>query len=136
MKHLPLRLRPGEDLRRVLEDVVANEGCDAAFVLSGIGSLATTRLRFAGADDTLQIDGDVEILTLAGSISAAGSHLHISVADAAGAVKGGHAGYGCIVRTTAEVLIALLPEWHFAREVDKTTGYEELVVQAASPGAR
>jgi predicted DNA-binding protein with PD1-like motif len=73
---------------------------------------------------------------LAGSISAAGSHLHISVADAAGVVKGGHAGYGCVVRTTAEVLIALLPAWHFAREVDTTTGYHELVVQVASAGAR
>jgi predicted DNA-binding protein with PD1-like motif len=136
MKHLPLRLRPGQDLRRALEDIVSDEGCDAAFVLSGIGSLAATRLRLAGANDPMQIDGDVEILTLAGSVSATSSHLHISVADATGVVKGGHAGYGCIVRTTAEVLIALLPEWHFAREVDATMGYEELVVQAASGGAR
>lgn len=136
MRHLPLRLRPGQDLRRALEEIVADEGCDAAFVLSGIGSLASTQLRLAGAKDQVRIDGDVEILTLAGSISAASSHLHISVADAAGVVKGGHAGYGCVVRTTAELLIALLPEWHFAREVDKTTGYEELVVQVASSGAR
>jgi predicted DNA-binding protein with PD1-like motif len=94
MRHLPLRLRPGQDLRRTLEASVADQGCDAAFVLSGIGSLSTTRLRLAGTNDSLQIDGDVEILTLAGSVSATGSHLHISVADAAGLVKGGHAGYG------------------------------------------
>jgi hypothetical protein len=37
---------------------------------------------------------------------------------------------GCIVRTTAEVLLALLPEWEFAREPDALTGYDELVVRA------
>jgi len=37
---------------------------------------------------------------------------------------------GCIVRTTAEVLLALLPEWEFAREHYALTGYGELVVRA------
>ncbi len=32
-----------------------------------------------------------------------------------GRVVGGHAAHGCIVRTTAEVLLALLPAWRFAR---------------------
>jgi predicted DNA-binding protein with PD1-like motif len=34
------------------------------------------------------------------------------------------------VRTTAEVLLALLPEWAFSREPDAATGYDELVVRA------
>jgi len=34
------------------------------------------------------------------------------------------------LRTTAEVLLALLPEWEFAREPDAATGYDELVVRA------
>ena len=38
---------------------------------------------------------------------------------------------GCIVRTTAEVVIALLPAWDFGREVDATTGFKELVVLRA-----
>jgi predicted DNA-binding protein with PD1-like motif len=37
---------------------------------------------------------------------------------------------GCIVRTTAEVLLTLLPEWEFAREPDAATGFDELVVRA------
>jgi predicted DNA-binding protein with PD1-like motif len=36
---------------------------------------------------------------------------------------------GCIVLTTAEVLLALLPEWQFTREPDAATGYDELVVR-------
>lgn len=128
MTPLPIRLHPGDDLRRALEDTVHAHGSTAAFVVAGIGSLATTRLRFAGAADPIAIDGDVEILTLSGTIAEARSHLHTAVADAQGRVFGGHAAYGCIVRTTAEVLIASLPEWHFAREIDATTGYEELAV--------
>jgi predicted DNA-binding protein with PD1-like motif len=126
---LPLRLQPGDDLRRALEAAVAAQGATAAFVVAGIGSLRPTMLRPAGAETLLCIEGDVELLTLSGSLAEAGSHLHLSVADAQGRVLGGHAGYGCTVRTTAEVLLALLPEWHFTREADARTGYAELVVR-------
>lgn len=132
MEPHPLRLRPGDDLRRAIEDVVAKEGGTAAFVLCGIGSLSTTRLRLAGAERPIAIDGDVELLTLSGSVARDGSHLHMTVADAKGCVSGGHVAPGCIVRTTAEVLVALLPEWRFAREPDVTTTYDELVVRHAS----
>src|SRR4051794_9632014 len=126
MRTLPVRLHPGDDLRTALEASVRAQGCDAAFVLSGIGSLAAATVRLAGAEQTLRLETDLEILTLAGSISPDGSHLHLSVADASGRVLGGHAGPGCTVRTTAEVLLALLPDWRFTREPDAVTGYAEL----------
>lgn len=44
------------------------------------------------------------------------SHLHMALSTSRGEVFGGHVAPGCIVRTTAEVLLALLPEWEFARE--------------------
>ena len=125
----PLRLQPGDDLRRALEQAVAARGLQAAFVLAGIGSLRPTRLRLAGAPEPIEIDGDVELLTLAGSLAVDASHLHLSVADAQGRVLGGHAAYGCIVRTTAEVLLAPLPRWQFSREHDPATGWAELVVR-------
>ena len=59
------------------------------------------------------------------------SHLHMALSTSTGQVLGGHVAAGCIVRTTAEVLLALLPEWEFAREPDAVTGYDELVVRAA-----
>jgi uncharacterized protein len=104
---VPLRLKPGDDLREALERFVRDCGREAAFVLAGIGSLERTMLRLAGADEAVRIDGDVEILSLSGSVEPSGSHLHISVADSTGVVRGGHAARGCIVRTTAEVLVAL-----------------------------
>lgn len=130
MKTLPLRLVPGQDLRAALAGVPAAHGASAGFVLQGIGSLRGARLRLAGASDALELEGDIEILTLAGSLSPDGPHLHIALADANGRVLGGHVLAGCTVRTTAEVLIALLPEHRFTREPDPASGFDELVVHA------
>jgi predicted DNA-binding protein with PD1-like motif len=132
MQTLPLRLTPGQDLRQAIEAAVQRQNCRAAFVLSGIGSLSTAGLRFAGADQPRRLSGDMEILSLSGSVSSDGSHLHMALSTATGEVLGGHVAPGCIVRTTAEILLALLPEWEFAREPDAVTGYDELVVRAAS----
>jgi predicted DNA-binding protein with PD1-like motif len=129
MESLPIRLIPGQDLRRCLELVLADSQCQAAFVLSGIGSLTQASLRFAGVAEAGLIRGDLELLTLAGTVGVNGAHLHATVAGSDGAKVGGHVGYGCIVRTTAEVLLAQLREWKFLREADPTTGYDELVMR-------
>ncbi|MFM9922968.1 PPC domain-containing DNA-binding protein [Variovorax sp. H27-G14] len=126
MHTLVLRLNPGDDLRASLDLALRHSGGEAAFVVSGIGSLHGASVRFAGAEAPTRIEGDLEILTLAGSLSPDGSHIHISVSDAQGRVVGGHAAPGCLVRTTAEILVALLPEWQFARTHDPLTGYAEL----------
>lgn len=128
MKTLPLRLAPGDDLRAALADAVAGAGAEAAFVLAGIGSLREAQLRFAGRDALHHAVGDLEILTLSGTLGAGGAHLHASLADADGRVLGGHVAPGCIVRTTAEVLLALLDDVRFTREPDAATGYAELHV--------
>ncbi len=134
METLPLRLQPKSDLRRTLEATLGSRQQGAAFVVAGIGSLSQARLRLAGKEQPEALDGDLEILTLASSISTDGAHLHMSVADEKGHVIGGHVGYDCVVRTTAEVLLILLPEWSFTRERDSMTGFAELVVSEGCRG--
>jgi predicted DNA-binding protein with PD1-like motif len=129
MRSLPLRLRPQQDLRSALQSVLAEHQVCAAFVLQGIGSLGTARIRFAGMNEATELQGDLEILTLAGSLSPDGAHLHMTVSDAQGRVSGGHVAPGCIVRTTAEILLALLPDHHFSRAPDAESGWDELVVR-------
>jgi predicted DNA-binding protein with PD1-like motif len=129
MQTLPLRLSPGEDLRSALESALVGHNLNAGFVLQGIGSLSIANVRFAGANQATELKGDLEILTLGGSLSPDGAHLHISLADAQGYVVGGHVTSGCIVRTTAEILIAFLPEYRFAREPDLNTGFNELLIR-------
>ncbi|MET0964573.1 MAG: PPC domain-containing DNA-binding protein [Noviherbaspirillum sp.] len=129
MQTVPLRLRPDQDLRAALQAMLAEHGIDAAFVLQGIGSLSAARIRYAGMAQATELRGNLEILTLSGSLSIDGAHLHIAVADAQGRVTGGHVAEGCTVRTTAEILVALLPAHHFSREPDADSGYKELVVR-------
>jgi uncharacterized protein len=126
---LPLRVGPGADLRAELAAVVATHGVGAAFVVQGIGSLSVAQIRFAGRPDVTELRGDLEIVALGGSLSPDGPHLHIAVSDADGRVTGGHMGPGCIVRTTAEVLVMLLPDHRFSREDDPATGYKELFIR-------
>lgn len=133
MKTLPIRLTPGQDLREALQAAVQAQGCQAAFVLSGIGSLADARIRLAGAGEPLCVRGDLEILSLSGTLGVGHSHLHMALSTATGEVVGGHVAPGCRVRTTAEVLLALLPEWAFSREPDAATGYAELVIRPRAP---
>ena len=135
METLPLRLSPGADLRTALEAEVAARSHRAAFVISGIGSLGGARLRLAGARDPEDLRGDLEILTLNGTVAGNGSHLHMSVADSGGRVMGGHVARGCIVRTTVEVLLILLSEWSFDRKLDAATGFAELVVSRRGSNA-
>ena len=129
MDTLPLRLAPGDDLRRALEGALAGRGVQAGFVLAGIGSLSCACIRLAGAPDASPQDGPFELLTLSGTLADGASHLHTSLARADGTLFGGHVAYGCRVHTTAEVLVALLPAWRFSREADGATGYAELVIR-------
>jgi predicted DNA-binding protein with PD1-like motif len=128
MDTLPLRLHPGDDLRGALEAAVRAAGWEAAFVIAGVGSLVDARLRLAGAAETVQWPGDSEILSLSGSLSPDGAHLHAALSLPDGRVVGGHVVPGNRVRTTAEVLLVPLPGWRFRRVVDAATGWAELLV--------
>jgi predicted DNA-binding protein with PD1-like motif len=131
MKTLALRFVPGTDLRSALAALLAQHGAQAGYVIQGIGSLCAARIRFAGRDDLAELSGDLELLTLGGSLAPDGVHLHLSVANSEGHVTGGHMGAGCIVRTTAEVLVALLPDYRFSREPDPASGFKELAIRPA-----
>ena len=131
MEVLVLRLSPGEDLRQVLSQVLQQRSERAACVLSAVGSFSRAVLRYAGEADGTVLAGPLELMSLSGTLSVDGVHLHSSVSDAQGQVRGGHVMPGCVVRTTAEIVIGLLAEWEFRREMDPKTGYLELVARSA-----
>jgi predicted DNA-binding protein with PD1-like motif len=131
MTFLPLRLPPGSDLRRAVEQV-STETCTASgFVVTGIGSLSEGRLRFAGAQVESVVAGPLEMLSVSGSITPDGAHLHMTVADHSGRVYGGHVCYGNTVLTTVELLVAPVADWELSRAVDEATNYRELVIRRA-----
>jgi predicted DNA-binding protein with PD1-like motif len=132
MRVVPLRLQPGDDLRRALEGWMGQQEEEAGCVLSAVGSLSVVQLRLAGAEQATAIQSDLEILSLAGTLWPDGAHLHLAIADPKGTVIGGHLCTGSLVRTTAELVIGLLPEWTFHRELDPATGCAELQIIAHS----
>jgi len=136
MKVVPLRLQPGADLRQALEAWMGEQQQQAGCLISAVGSLSVAQLRFAGAAEATAICGELEIITLCGTLSPDGAHLHIAIADSSGAVIGGHLGPGSLVRTTAELVIGLLPEWRFQRELDPATGYAVLRISPQAPSLR
>jgi uncharacterized protein len=124
------RLLPGQDLRQELCAYVESNGVGAAAVLTCVGSLTQTALRYAGRRDGSMRSGRFEIVSLVGTLGEGGAHLHVSLADENGAMFGGHVLEGCLVQTTAEVVLLELPGVAFDREPDPETGYRELVIRA------
>ena len=129
MRTVVVRLRPGQDLERELLAVAERERVQAGWVLTCVGSLSRATLRLAGATRQTTRDGALEIVALAGTLSRAGSHLHLAVADDHGVTLGGHLLGGCVVRTTAEVVLGADDRLRFDREHDPETGHRELVVR-------
>lgn len=134
MHELVLRLAPGADLRRALEAECRTGLPHGGFVVCGIGSLADPVLRLAGQEDATRYEGPFEILTLCGTVTADGAHLHASVSSAQGKVFGGHVLHGCQVRTTAEILVVALETWSLRRAFDAATGSAELAPARRPPG--
>lgn len=130
---LVLRLTPGEDLRKTLTAAFAQlqteQNVQAACIISAVGSLSRAVLRYAAEPNGTALEEPLELITLSGTLSPDGAHLHASVADAQGNMRGGHVMPGCIVRTTAEIVLAPLPGWEFTRAQDAQTGFKELVAR-------
>lgn len=121
-----VRLLPGQDLKSEIQNFCIFNNIKAGCILSGVGSLTSACLRLAGSEITLETSGKFEIVSITGTVSQNGSHLHIAVADHTGSVIGGHLLNGNTIFTTCEIVILNLPEQEFKREFDDSTGFNEL----------
>ena len=128
MRTYALRLRPGDDLRQQLQAFAEQHQIRAGALVTSVGSLTTTTLRLANQPGPTVYKGNFEIVSLVGTLSTNGSHLHLSVADSTGRTLGGHLLDGCIVYTTVELVIGVLDELDFRRETDPVSTYKELSI--------
>ncbi len=132
-----LRLGPGTDLKRALANLVGADELKAAFVAACVGSLARARLhmpsRAGEADAVLDLREPTEIVSLGGTLSPEGLHLHIALSRRDGSCVGGHVLDGCLVHTTAELVIGELTDLTFLRRPDAATGYRELGIGPRRP---
>jgi predicted DNA-binding protein with PD1-like motif len=129
MKIHAFRLEGGCDPKDEIQRLVRAEQIEAGYVVTCVGGLSRAVLRMPGAKEYLDIKEDFEIVSLVGTLSPEGCHLHISVSDSSGSVLGGHLSSGSVVRLTAEVVVAEAPSLRFGRVYDENTGFAELVVK-------
>jgi len=122
------RLKPGEDLRMSIEAIVKEKNIEAGWINTCVGSLTDYTIRFANQQEGIRGSGHFEIVSLTGTVSVNGSHLHISISDFAGKTIGGHLLEGCKIYTTAEIVIGSTGAYEFKRLKDGTTDWEELQV--------
>jgi uncharacterized protein len=125
-----LRLGPDEDPKVVLMNYVIEKKISAASIVSVVGSLKITAIRYANQNKLVRLEGFREVVSMSGTLGASsGSHLHLSVADGQGITLGGHLMEGSKVYTTLEVVLLAYPELEFARLVDPKTTYQELSIK-------
>ncbi len=136
MSFTPIRVPPGVDLRKYLEAYAFPNGSRSGFVVAGLGSLTNPKLRFAAQEAETPIPGPVELVSISGSLSEDGAHVHVTVSTSEGQVLGGHLCYGAEVRTTVELLLAPVVGFNLTRAHDPATGYKELSVQSSAPGKK
>ena len=124
-----LRLKPWEDLRKGIDVIVKEKNITAGWINTCVGSLTDYNIRFANQQEGSSGSGHFEIVSLTGTVSVNGSHLHISISDSEGKTIGGHLLEGCKIYTTAEIVLGYTTAYEFIRKKDGTTEWEELQVK-------
>ena len=107
MRAAPYHLTPGSDIRLCLEQLAQELACQG-FVLSVVGNLSQAAFRCPGQAEPTVLRGELEIITLQGTLSPDGVHLHLSFSDPNCQVWGGHLETGTLVGQGADLLVGLL----------------------------
>jgi predicted DNA-binding protein with PD1-like motif len=122
------RLFPGADLKNAIGDFVKQKNIRAGWIVSCAGSLTNYSIRFANQPMAFVGSGHFEIVSLTGTVSINGLHLHISISDNTGKTIGGHLMEGCKIYTTAEIILIESGKYIFNRVKDGSTPWEELQI--------
>ena len=122
------RLTYGQDLYESIRTYADDRHIAAAVVLSAVGCVYRWELRDASGVNIRSGEEHAEIVSLMGTVSEHGCHLHASFSREDLSTFGGHLRPGCLVNTTAEIVLQELEGIAFTREPDEKTGYDELVI--------
>lgn len=131
MKTHVFRLVYGNDLMKEIECYIQKHHIQAGCILSGVGCVYAVGIRKADGKTMYYETKDYEIVSLMGTVSNNGSHIHISLSDNDLHTIGGHLVEGSLINTTCEVVILEMDEYVFDREPDEHSGYDELTIKSS-----
>lgn len=129
MDYFVLRLKRGSDLKQSIVDYCTANEISSGAIVSAVGSVMEVNIRKADGINTYFEVKNYEVVSLSGTISEDGPHLHISLSDVNLKVIGGHLLDGTIVNTTMELVIMKFSKYRLTRSFDEETGYKELEVK-------
>jgi hypothetical protein len=132
---LIIRLKPQDEIRKKIEEVMKQNNLKKAVILSAIGSVFETTFFGVKKNSELPFDkdkitvvketGPFEVLTLEGNILPAGdkliSHIHVTLGKHDGSILGGHLDRA-IVYTTLELFLAEIRKSKVEKESDTIAG--------------
>lgn len=123
------RLHRGDDLKQSILEFCKMNNINSGIMACAVGCCSKVRFRLAGAESFYEDERDYEIVSIMGTISKDGVHIHISFSDKTGKVVGGHLSDGCIINTTCEIAIIKSDKYKLSRVYDEETCYKELVIE-------
>ena len=123
------RLTNGQDLKKSIVEYCKDNNIKAGIIGTCVGCCYEVNFRLAGGEKFFHNVKDYEIISMTGTISEDGVHIHVSFSDIDGNVIGGHLSEGCLINTTAEIVIIEIDNYKLTREFDEETGYKELVIK-------
>ena len=122
------RLTRGKDLKKEIKNFVKKNNIKSGIIKCAVGCLYEACFRLAEGKECFHSKEKYEIVSITGTVSVNGCHIHISIANNKGSVIGGHLKEGCLVDTTVEICIESFNNYSFDRVFDNNTGYKELVI--------
>lgn len=129
MKQHVFRLHRGDDLLESIAAFCREHRITAGYVGCCVGCVSEACIRSADGMTQRCYKERLEIVSLTGTVSEARCHLHIAFSREDMAVIGGHLCIGCIVNTTAEIILCELNSIAFSKVYDEETGYNELAIK-------
>lgn len=121
------RLRRGEDLLGAIQALAEEHRCGRGWCCPPWAASAACGCGTPPASPSREVEEDVEIVSLTGTLSAKRTHLHIACSREDLTCLGGHLVPGCVVNTTCELVVGVLSGWEMGVEQDGETGYDEIV---------
>ena len=84
MSFFAVRLHPEDDLLEGMVNALKEAGITSAAIVTCVGSLYVCNVRLAAAIETASWNEELEIVSLVGTFSDNGPHVHISVSEEGG----------------------------------------------------
>lgn len=128
MKQHIFRLHRGCDLYESIRTYCREQHIQAGYAAACVGCVTKAIIRSADGVTVHTLEERLEIVSLTGTVSENRCHLHIAFSREDLSVIGGHLTPGCLVNTTAEVILCELDGISFGKCFDPETGYNELEI--------